>query len=342
MPLKNLDRLGISVVLCAYNSKNRIVSTLQHLSQQKGIFFSWEILLIDNNSLDNTSGIALETWTASLSPCELRIIKEPKAGTMHARHRGIVESGYRYLLFCDDDNWFNPLYVKTAFEIIHNDPAIAAVGGCGILEFEAGFNPSEWVEKFKKTFGAGPQGKIDGDTTDGKGCLYTAGAILDRVWLERLYNFGFTSSLKGRDGKSLVAGEDTELTYALKLIGGKLFYSSQMHFKHFMPRGRITWPYVKKMWRSFGYSDFLISPYVNHFKNRRQHAFTVIILQRIIALSRSFVRAVVASFAEGNKNVLQFQRAIGEFKAAVFNYKTFLRNQQMVANLLRHIKNERK
>lgn len=337
MPLKNLDRLGVSVVLCVYNSKQRIVSTLQHLSQQQGIFFAWEVLLVDNNSSDNTSDIALATWNASKSPCDLRIIKEPRAGTMHARHRGIVESKYRYLLFCDDDNWLNPLYVKTAFEIIHNDPGIAAVGGCGILEFESHFNPPKWVENFKKTFGAGPQGKMDGDTTHGKGCLYTAGAILDRVWLARLYSFGFESSLKGRDGKSLVAGEDTELTYALKLIGGKLFYSSKLHFKHFMPSGRITWPYVKRMWRSFGYSDFLISPYVMHFKNRRRRAFAVIILQRIIAIAKPFRRAASKLFSEGDTNVLQYERALGEFKAAVFNYRTFLRNQQMVTKLLHHL-----
>ena len=340
MPLKNVDRLGISIVLCFYNSKDRIVSTLQHLSQQKGIFFAWEVLLVDNNSSDNTPDIALATWRASKNPCELRIIKEPKAGTMHARHRGIIESRYRYLLFCDDDNWFNAFYVKTAFETIHSDPAIAAVGGCGVLEFESDFTPPEWAQTFKKTFGAGPQGSADGDTTYGKGCLYTAGAILDRVWLDRLYTFGFESSLKGRDAKSLVAGEDTELTYALKLIGGKLFYSSKMHFKHFMPRGRITWPYIKRMWRSFGYSDFLISPYKMHFKKRRQQAFTVIILQRIIALAKPFLRASFALFAEGDRNVLQFQRAIGQFRAAIFNYKTFLKNQQMVANLLRQVKKE--
>lgn len=338
MALMNIDRLGVSVVLCVYNSKDRIVPTLQHLSQQRGIIFPCEILLVDNNSSDKTADIALESWGNNTSPFDLRIIKEPRAGTMHARHRGIVESKYRYLLFCDDDNWLNPLYVKTAFELIYNDPGIAAVGGCGILEFESHFNPPEWTENFKKTFGAGPQGKKDGDTTYGKGCLYTAGAILDRAWLDRLYSLGFESSLKGRDGKSLVAGEDTELTYALKLIGGKLFYSSALHFKHFMPARRITWPYVRKMWRSFGYSDFLISPYVMHFKNRRQRSFAVVILRQIIALAKPFGRAASKLFAEGDRNVLQYERARGEFRAAVFNYRTFLRNQQMVTKLLHQLK----
>jgi len=340
MALANIDQKGVSVVICCFNSSQRIVPTIEHLCQQKDIDFPWDVILVDNNSTDGTAEIAWETWQKDKGSCPFHIIKELKPGTMYARKKGIEMSNYRYLLYCDDDNWFHEHYVKTAFSIISKDENISAVGGCGILEFELDFSPPQWVEKFKKTFGAGPQGNIDGDTTHGKGCLYTAGAILDRVWLDRLYNFGFTSSLKGRDGKSLVAGEDTELTYALKLIGGKLFYSSEMHFRHFMPSGRITWSYVKKMWRSFGYSDFLISPYVIYFKKRRQHAFAGIMLQGIIGLAKSFARAASASFAEGNKNVLQFQRSVGEFKAAFSNYKTFVRNQQMVANLSRHIKNE--
>ncbi len=339
--LENIDRVGVSIVLVCYNSKNRILPTLERLANQEGIFFPWEVLVIDNNSSDGTSEIVMEAWQARKTPCELRVIKEPKVGTMHARHRGILAAGFRYLLFCDDDNWLHSTYVKTAFETICRDQAIAAVGGIGILEFEPGFNPPAWVKKYEKSFGAGPQGLADGDTTHDKGCLYTAGAILDRIWLDRLYSLGFESSLKGRDGKSLVAGEDTELTYALKLIGGKLHYSPKMHFKHFMPKGRMTWSYLTKMWKSFGYSNFLIMPYKIHFKNGRAHSLNVLILKRVIAVAKTFIVAAFAFFSEGNRNVLQFYKAIGQLKAVLFKYKTFQRNQQMVATLLYNVKNKR-
>ena len=339
MALANIDQKGLSVVICCYNSSQRIVPTIEHLCRQKDIDFAWEVILVDNNSTDGTAEIARKTWLTNEGSCPFHVIKELRPGTMYARKKGIEMSNYRYLLYCDDDNWLHEHYLKTAFSIISKDENISVVGGLALLEFENGLVPPPWIFEFIKGFG-GPQGKNDGDTTFEKGCLYTAGAILDRVWLNRLYALGFESSLRGRDGKSLAAGEDTELTYALKLIGGKLFYSSKMHFKHFMPSGRMRWPYLKRMWQSFGYSSFLISPYKMHFRNRKPHAFTVIILQRIIALARSFVQATFALFAEGDRNVLQLQRAIGQFKAAFFNYKTFLRNQQMVANILRHFKNE--
>lgn len=338
MSLKNIDRSGVSIVLCCYNSKNRIVPTLQHLLKQEGIFFSWEVLLIDNNSTDGTSEIALNVWQVNNSPCELRIVQERKAGTMVARYRGILEAQFRYLLFCDDDNWFHPGYVKNAFEKIQHDTSIAAVGGMGRLEFEPGFTPAVWVVKFQKSFGAGPQGKTDGDTTYGKGCLYTAGAILDRAWLDRLYSLGFESSLKGRHGKSLVAGEDTELTYALKLIGGKLHYSSDMHFKHFMPNGRMTWAYLKRMWEAFGYSDFLISPYKIHFRQGKHKPYFIIILYQLVLLLRSYFLASAALFSHGNNNVLKLYRNLGKLKASLFHYDTFIRNRKMVEKLLAGIK----
>lgn len=338
MALANIDQKGVSVVICCFNSKLRIVPTIEHLCRQKDIDFPWEVILVDNNSTDGTAEIARETWHKNKGACPFRVINELKPGTMYARKKGIEMANYRYLLYCDDDNWLHETYLKIAFSIISKDENISVVGGMGLLEFEKGLAPPSWIFDFIKGFG-GPQAREDGDTTYEKGCLYTAGAILDRIWLNRLYKLGFESTLKGRDGKSLAAGEDTELTYALKLIGGRLYYSSKMHFKHFMPRGRMAWPYLKRLWQSFGYSGFLISPYVIHFKNRKQLTFTVIMRQRIVALVRSFVRAAAASFAEGDKNVLKFQRNLGEFEAAVFNYKTYLKNQQMVDHLLRQVGN---
>src|SRR5688572_23323081 len=223
MTLANIDQKGVSVVICCFNSSQRIIPTIEHLCRQKDVDFAWEVILIDNNSTDGTAEIAWETWQTNRGSCPFRVIEELTPGTMHARKKGIEMSNYRYLLYCDDDNWLHEHYLKTAFSIISKDEDISVVGGIALLEFEKGLLPPPWIFDFIKGFG-GPQGKKDGDTTFDKGCLYTAGAIIDRVWMNKLYQMGFESTLKGRDGKSLQAGEDTELTYALKLIGSKLYY----------------------------------------------------------------------------------------------------------------------
>lgn len=336
MRLKNLDKIGISIVIVTYNGSNRIIPTLEHLSAQKNIDFAWEILVVDNNSTDNTTDITREFFLDKSSPPNYRIITEPTPGTMHARKKGIEEAHYRYILYCDDDNWLNESYVKTAFEIIRESEDIAAVGGIGIMEYEEGFTPPEWFKPYERNYGCKAQGKTDGDTTNDKGCLYTAGGLLDRKWLDKLYSLGFTSSLTGRDGKSLAAGEDTELTFALKLIGGKLYYSSKMHFKHFMPKQRISWDYLKRLWYSFGSADYTISSYPNYFNKRRTKFFFLELLEEFGTLLSLYIKLKLRSGKEGDRIYLDIERTKGKLHSMLYARKQFLKSQSMVKFLLKN------
>ena len=308
---ENIDKVGVSVVIVTYNGKDRLKPTLRHLAYQIAIDFDCELLLINNNSTDGTKEFVIKEWELLGSPYKLRVVEEPKPGTMYARHRGIVNASYRYLLYCDDDNWLPNHYVKFAFDKINKNNQIAAIGGCGILEFETNFSKPNWISFYSGFFGSGSQGSQDGDTTNEKGCLYTAGAIIDRVWLNKLYVLGFTSVLNGRDGKSLVAGEDTELTIALTLIGGRLYYYSDMYFKHFMPAKRITWDYLKKLSKGIGESNYILAPY--SIRKERQLVLEYIITIGLII--KYFIKSLFSGFKEGNDSVIVFNRFIGQFKA---------------------------
>jgi glycosyltransferase involved in cell wall biosynthesis len=332
--LENLDKTGVSIVVCSYNGKDRIKPTLEHLAKQRNINFPCEILLVDNNSSDDTSSIALDVWKSLSCPFDLRVISETKPGTMYARKAGIIFSRYRYMLFCDDDNWLGDNYVRRAYEIISSNNEIAAVGGTGVALGENNAVMPLWLLDYESAFGTGPQARHDGDTTNDKGCLYTAGAIMDRIWLDKLYTaYGFTSSLKGRDGKSLVAGEDTELTFALKLIGGRLFYSSSLQFIHFMPLVRTSWRYFRRLNTSIGRSSFLLSPYQHFFSSRKGRAISEILLQKAYIYIVLYIRALAVLFRANHVAVIRYDRAKGELREAFLNTRTFLSNRKMVHTL---------
>lgn len=310
---------GVSVVIVTYNGSNRLLPTLTHLAKQKNIAFDFEIILVDNNSSDGTSEKAQQLWNELKSPFTLRIVSEKQPGTMYARKRGVNESRYRYMLYCDDDNWLNEEYVSTAYHIISQHNQIAAVGGKGIMEYELGFKVPDWMKEYEHNFGTGAQGKQDGDTTNDKGCLYTAGAIIDLKWLDKLYGMGFSSTLTGRDGKTLVAGEDTELMYALRIIGGKLYYSSKMTFKHYMPAARINWEYLKKLWYAFGISDLMLYPYANFFKKRENPTVLRLLLATfkqllILRVKKSMNKSVV-----GDRNELLYIKKKGFLMSVLKN-----------------------
>lgn len=324
---------GVSVVIVTYNGRKRLADTLNHLSNQKNINFNFEIIIVDNNSNDGTSETALHIWEDLGSPFELRIVIEKNPGTMYARKRGIEESNYRYMLYCDDDNWLSDEYVSTAYNIINKNDMIAAVGGYGELVFEKNFDIPNWIWNYENNFG-GPQSNKDGDITFKKGCLYTAGAILDIKWLDKLYKLGFTSTLKGRDGKSLVAGEDTELTFALKIIGGQLHYSSKMAFKHFMPKERINWVYLRKLWYSHGVANYVLSPWNIYFNNIKEINYLIDIAQTIKSLFVLYLKSILYQTSEGDKIELQIEKCKGRIYS-LFNYRNMYLNSKKNIDLLK-------
>lgn len=52
-------RAGVSIVICCYNSASRLPETLQHIAEQEvAANISWEVIVVDNASTDNTQEIA--------------------------------------------------------------------------------------------------------------------------------------------------------------------------------------------------------------------------------------------------------------------------------------------
>jgi glycosyltransferase involved in cell wall biosynthesis len=73
----------------------------------------WEIVVVDNNSKDDTFEVVKSFSNSSSIPA--RYIKEESQGLSHARNRGIMESGGKYVAFTDDDaiadrGWVVALY----------------------------------------------------------------------------------------------------------------------------------------------------------------------------------------------------------------------------------------
>jgi glycosyltransferase involved in cell wall biosynthesis len=119
---------GISVIICCYNSEHRLPQTINHLIAQSVDGFSVEIILVDNASTDNTSIVAFDLLK-SQSKISYKIVEEPIPGLSNARKKGIDSSSYNILLFCDDDNWLNPSYLATTYNLLNKYKDIMVLGG---------------------------------------------------------------------------------------------------------------------------------------------------------------------------------------------------------------------
>lgn len=233
---------GVSVVICCHNSSALLPRTLECLTQQI-VDVPWEVVIVDNASTDQTSSVARRLWPQGL-PVSLRVVQEPQLGLAYARVRGITEARYEFLTFVDDDNWLEPNWIQTTYEVMLDHPEIGALGGIIEPEFENG-RPS-WFGPVAYLYATGPSGAPAGDVTE-RHMLCGAGLNVRQSALRDIGEKGFRPISVGRAGNSLGAGEDSELTYCLRLAGWRLWIDPRLRMKHFLPKRRLQWEYARRL-----------------------------------------------------------------------------------------------
>lgn len=238
---------GVSVILCCYDSSSIIEETLHYLFKQRfSEKFDWEIILVNNASTDNTEEIGRKLF-ASQKNIQYKIVTEEKPGLIHARKKGIETSQYEFLLYCDDDNLLCETYIQTVYTIMNSNDTIGACGGRGLALIKGGEKP-EWFNRYSRCFAIGSQKGDDGHIK----MLYGAGICIRKSALDAIYKKGFVSYCTGRKGNILLAGEDSELTCAIRLRGYTLFADDNLLFQHVISPKRLTVEYLKRMNYGFG------------------------------------------------------------------------------------------
>jgi glycosyltransferase involved in cell wall biosynthesis len=106
--------VDFTVVIPTYNGEKRLPQLLERLreagrshsvkSQTNTEQFSWEILVVDNNSKDNTAKVVQEYQANWPDTYPLRYSFEAEQGAAFARQRAIKEARGELIGFLDDDN----------------------------------------------------------------------------------------------------------------------------------------------------------------------------------------------------------------------------------------------
>lgn len=235
---------------------------MEHIFHQ-GIknVIQWEVILIDNNCSDDTVPKANALYQNIGKSIDFKVIEETTPGLMHARKRGISASKYEYLLFVDDDNWIGSDYVEKCLDILNQHPNTAILGGYGTA---ASSILPKWFEQYQHCYATGRQAQSNGLVP----YVYGAGMCVRYSAWETLENSGHRSLLVGRMGKNLTSGEDTEMCYALRLLGFDIRYDDSLLFKHDLPDNRMNWAYLRKLFYGFGLAKARLDIYSATIDNR--------------------------------------------------------------------------
>ena len=296
---------GISVIICCYNSEQRLAQTFERLAlQQVPEDLLWEVIIVDNNSSDDTANSAEKEWKKYCLDIPFKIVHEAKPGLSYARQKGVKEASFELLLFCDDDNWLERNYLCLAYEIMSRHPNVGVLGGRSEGCFET--EKPDWFKHFEHAYALGKQMPSTG-IANRRRYIAGAGMVVRKEIFDLLEKISFINFLSDRKGDALSSGGDSELCLIVLFLGYDLYYDERLQFIHFIPAKRLSWGYcVNMIAESHGspqiYFDFYKTLY-RKVANNEQISFT----QAYSKTSLRVMRSTLKNFA-GIKNFLRSMR----------------------------------
>lgn len=117
---KSSDTPEVSVVIPAYNEEKNIIQTLYSLSNNVTTR-SVEIVVVNNNSKDNTEALVLATG--------VRCVRETKQGITAARNGGLAAAKGKYILNADADSIYPEDWIEEMVKpLIQNENIVSVYG----------------------------------------------------------------------------------------------------------------------------------------------------------------------------------------------------------------------
>ncbi len=247
---------SISVAVCTYNRAASLARTLDSMVQlripQK---MEWELLLIDNNSSDNTQKVA-ESFRGSLPLC---YVLEPHQGLSHARNRALKETDSDLILFTDDDVEVDSSWLLAFAKAWIENPKAGYLGGKIVPRW---FNacPS-WLHDEKLALLDGllvnyDLGSMTRCYTDKDPTPYGASFAISRELINHIAPFrtdmGVTGSIPGR-------GEEAEYLKRAQQAGFTGVYVGQAICFHIAEDKRLSLRYMYDYGIQKGIAETLIN-----------------------------------------------------------------------------------
>lgn len=215
-------KILISVIIPTYNRIQLLEKVLFALDKQDFPLNKYEVLVIDDGSIDQTKKI-VKNLIKNLN-LNLKYFYQQNNGPAKARNEGIKLSKGRFILFIGDDTIPHKSLISEHYSNLTKNPE------CGVLG-SIKWSDEIKISNFMKFLSPnGPQfnfGAIKDPTNCGYMFYYTSNLSLNRTW--------FKSDLFDIDFKS-AAMEDMELAYRLEKKGLKIIFNPGAIVYHYHPQ----------------------------------------------------------------------------------------------------------
>ncbi|MDQ0890874.1 glycosyltransferase involved in cell wall biosynthesis [Paenibacillus sp. V4I9] len=237
----------LSIVICTYSRAPLLEKTLHSLLDLDDIHLA-EVIVVDNNSTDNTQQIVHSFIKNRKDASSFRYILEQKQGLSVARNTGVKASRSEIIAFLDDDAIPVKGWVTSILQTFHTYSEAYAIGGIIRPNFESE-RPDWLIKPFELP--------------------YTIVDLGNEMMLypPKLYPFGANMAFRksvfdkylfpeelGRKGASLISGEESWLFGQFKKEKWQVYYVPSMAVFHFIPKERLKKEWITKRYYYQGVS----------------------------------------------------------------------------------------
>ncbi len=248
--------IDFTVMICTYNGMTRLPQLLDQLiSQSIPDYLSWEILIVDNNSTDQTASIVHQYRSQYHHIVPIHYAFEIQQGIAFARKRGIQSAKGELIGFLDDDNFPAQDWVMNAYHFAQSYPNAGAYGSQIEGKYEVSPPPNfEQIACFLAIINRGEKA-FRYDILERWLMPPGAGLVArKKAWLAAVPS---RLSCTGVQAKSLAnKGEDIEALSYIRQQGWEIWHNPMMKIHHQIPYERLQKPYLIKLTRSVGLSRY--------------------------------------------------------------------------------------
>jgi len=229
----------VTVAIGTYKRAHWLREALAFITRQDYPLDRWEIVIVDNNSPDDTRAV-VESFSGAPQPPKYFL--ETNQGSSFARNRALKEMAPNgdIVLFTDDDVLGKTDWLRQMIEPLLRPGNENLAGVCGetIPHFPDGL--PAWLEGQFRPFGY----RTDIGPLKRNQLPSTANVALRRTVLDKV---GWFRTDLGRLPNRLTAGEDNDLMRRILDAGFTFWFNPHADLLHVVPGSRLTFKYACKL-----------------------------------------------------------------------------------------------
>ncbi len=245
----------ISACIITYNREQFLYAALESLANQSLDKDAYEVILVDNNSTDNTPQIA-ENFQQNYPNVHFKYFLEEIQGESAARNRVLRESTAPLIAFIDDDAIASEDYLTNLINFFKERPDVMAAGGKILPYFyPSGQKELPWLSHYLlgliSCVDQGSKIKPFPKSKYPLGC----NMAFRRAVFDQLGNF---DNRLGRNKRNLIGNSEKDMFLRMRDNKMPIYYLPNAWVYHTMPEERIAEPFIRELSVGIGQSEKLM------------------------------------------------------------------------------------